>query len=182
MTHTHTERERERERGVSLKKKSNSLSGIAQTESTQFLFPLFPQEYNLLHFAYLLGQKPSLRQKAGDKKTNSHLECLEFAQVCGRRERQRDFEEIRSVDVDVYIFVCVLSSLVLRRLVLLLSLFSESEICAGNDRNSIIARRPQIGEKKDNIIRNPTRKRCARTLTWLSFHIFALARRQRPKQ
>jgi hypothetical protein len=31
-THTHTERERERERGVSLKKKSNSLSGIAQTE------------------------------------------------------------------------------------------------------------------------------------------------------
>jgi len=67
-THTHTERERERERGVSLKKKSNSLSGIAQTESTQFLFPSFPQEYNLLHFAYLLGQKPSLRQKEGDKK------------------------------------------------------------------------------------------------------------------
>ena len=41
------------------------------------------------------------------------------------------------MDVDVYIFVCLLFSLVLRRLVLLLSLFSEREICAGNDRNSI---------------------------------------------
>ena len=53
------------------------------------------------------------------------------------------------MDVDVYIFVCMLSSLVLRRLVLLLSLFSERDFCAGNDRNSIIAHRPQIGEKKE---------------------------------
>ena len=52
------------------------------------------------------------------------------AQVCGRRERQRDFEEIRSVDEDVYIFVCLLFSLVLRQLVLLLSLFSKSRFFA----------------------------------------------------
>ena len=68
-THTHTERERERERGVSLKKKSNSLSGIAQTESTQFLFPSFPQEYNLLNFAYLFGAETKFEAKSqGDKK------------------------------------------------------------------------------------------------------------------
>jgi hypothetical protein len=50
-----------------VKKKLNSLSGIAQTERKQFSFVSSGVKSRFI-FAYLLGQKPDFEQKAGDKK------------------------------------------------------------------------------------------------------------------